>query len=153
MGIVVLDAGVVVAALDATDLHHDASTTAIRASLAAGHRLVMPASAYAECLVWPYRAGETAVSTADAFIDALPATVLAADRDIARTAARLRAEHGPTLRLPDALVIATALETGADQVLTTDRGWPATEVAVEVVGAPSSPARTHARSRASRSRP
>jgi len=41
----------------------------------------------------------------------------------------------PKLRLPDALVVATAIELGATRVLTTDRGWPSLEVAVEIAGA------------------
>jgi hypothetical protein len=36
--------------------------------------------------------------------------------------------------LPDALVLATAEVLGADRVLTTDAGWPDTEVAVRIVG-------------------
>jgi predicted nucleic acid-binding protein len=39
-------------------------------------------------------------------------------------AAQLRAQHGPRLRLPDALVVATALELSADRLLTTDKRWP-----------------------------
>ena len=42
---------------------------------------------------------------------------------IATTAAKLRAAHR-TLRLPDALVIATAIEGEADHLITTDRKWP-----------------------------
>lgn len=129
---IVVDAGVIVAALDATDAHHDASVAALRESLEGG-TLVLPASAYAECLVWPFRAGDHAVANAEALIDTLPATVVPADRTIARTAARLRSLHG-TLRLPDALVIATAIELGADRILTTDRGWPPTGVPAQVLG-------------------
>lgn len=44
------------------------------------------------------------------------------DADIATRAAVLRARHH-TLRLPDALIIATADTTGADRLLTTDRKW------------------------------
>jgi predicted nucleic acid-binding protein len=35
----------------------------------------------------------------------------------------LRARHA-RLRLPDALVIATAVERSADELITTDRRWP-----------------------------
>jgi len=44
--------------------------------------------------------------------------------DIAASAAALRARHR-TLKLPDALVIATASELDADRLVTTDRRWPA----------------------------
>ncbi len=74
-----------------------------------------------------------ATTTVDAFIDALPAVVEPATRDIARVAAALRARHGRSLRLPDALVLATAEVLGADSVLTTDAGWPDTGVDVRVV--------------------
>jgi predicted nucleic acid-binding protein len=81
------------------------------------------------------RAGDRAAQAADAFIDALHASVVPADRSIARTAARLRARHARTLRLPDALVVATAIESGATLTLATDQGWPSIEgTRVEVVG-------------------
>jgi predicted nucleic acid-binding protein len=38
------------------------------------------------------------------------------------------------LRLPDALVVATAVELGAAQLLTTDGGWPSLPIHVTVVG-------------------
>jgi hypothetical protein len=38
------------------------------------------------------------------------------------------------VRLPDALVIATALELGAERVTTTDGRWPTLPLRVEVVG-------------------
>jgi predicted nucleic acid-binding protein len=135
VGLTVLDAGVIVAALDAEDAHHAAAVEALRAGRLAGDELLLPASAYAECLVWPMRAGADAAAAAEAFIDLLPATVIAADRSVCRTAARLRARHGPSLRLPDALVIATAIETGAARVLTADRRWPSgVGAVVEVIG-------------------
>lgn len=134
---IVLDAGIIVAALDAADAHHDASVRALRAALARGERLLLPASGFAECLVWPLRVSATAAQDAEAFIDALPAVVVPADRVICRTAASLRAEHGRTVRLPDALVIATAIESRADGILTTDQGWPSTAIPVQVIGATS----------------
>ena len=48
-----------------------------------------------------------------------PARLLAT----AAAAAVLRAKH-TSLRLPDALVIASASQRSADQLLTTDRRWP-----------------------------
>ena len=81
----------------------------------------------------PSRQGSDATSTVDAFVDALPAAVEPASREIAREAARLRAAHGESLRLPDALVLATARVIQADLVLTTDRGWPAAGIEVTVL--------------------
>jgi len=106
-----------------------------RDALERSDRLVLPVSAYAESLVGPSRRGTDAVATLDAFLDAMPATVEPATREIGRRAASLRAAHRPGLRLPDALVLATAAVVGADLVLTTDRGWPDTRVAVRILGA------------------
>ncbi|HSW41804.1 MAG TPA: PIN domain-containing protein, partial [Patescibacteria group bacterium] len=77
--------------------------------------------------------GPEAVSVVDSFVDALPAQVEPASRAIARTAAELRGRPTGALRLPDALVVATALAVGADRLITTDAGWPALPVSVEVL--------------------
>lgn len=135
MGLTVLDAGILIAVLDASDAHHAASIEALRESRGSGDALVVPASAYAEALVGPSRRGADAVATVDALLDALPAVVEPATREVAREAATLRARHGRALRLPDALVLATASIVGADQVLTTDARWPEAGAAVKVVGA------------------
>ena len=124
MGLTVLDASVVIGLLDATDPHHAAAATAMRERLAASDRMVIPASAYAELLVGPMRRGGDAVATVDAFLAALPAEIVALGAGIARAAATLRAEHAGRLRLPDAFVLGTAIELGADLVLTADRRWP-----------------------------
>lgn len=133
MGLTVLDAGVVIAILDAEDRHHAAARAALALRLQVRDELVLPASAYSEVLVAPQRHGESAVRAVDAFLEALPATIHPVTAEIARVAARLRAEHGRRLRLPDALVVATAIELHADRVLTTDSGWPELQLAVEVL--------------------
>lgn len=88
-----------------------------------GDRLGMAASALAECLVGPARRGEDAVQRVLELVERLPIAVVAIDEEIALTAARLRASHR-TLRLPDALVIASAVCRQADELVTTDRRWP-----------------------------
>ena len=133
MALTVLDAGVVIAVLDGGDLHHAAAVTALAGARERGDTLVLPVSAYAECLVSPSRRGPEAVATVDNFLIALPARVEPATRAIGAAAAGLRALHGASLRLPDALVVATAIDLGADHVLTTDAGWPALPVSVVVV--------------------
>jgi predicted nucleic acid-binding protein len=135
MGLTVLDAGILIAALDSSDAHHSAAIAALRESRGSGDALVVPASAYAEALVGPSRRGVDAVATVDSLLDALPAAVEPATREVAREAAALRARHGRALRLPDALVLATAAIVGAHRILTTDAGWPASGVPVQVVGA------------------
>ena len=98
-----------------------------------GDELVLPASAYAECLVAPSRRGPEAVATTDQFVDALPARVEPASRAICAAAAALRAAHGRALRLSDALVVATGRVLGADRIVTTDAGWPVLGIVVDVI--------------------
>lgn len=136
MGLTVLDASVVIGLLDATDPHHDAAADAVRERLAARDRMVVPASAYAELLVGPMRRGPEAVATVDALLHALPAEIVGLGAGVARAAAALRAADPGRLRLPDAFVLGTAQELGADLVLTADRRWPAIDgVTVLVLGA------------------
>ena len=133
MGLTVLDASVVIAVLDSDDVHHAAARAGLAARLEAGDSIVVPVSAYAETLVGAFREGEDAVATVEAFLAALPARIEEATPPIGRHAARLRAEHGPRLRLPDAFVVATAIELRAERVLTADRRWPEAGVRVEVL--------------------
>ena len=118
-----LDAGVIIAFLDADDSHHDAATSALARALDQADRLSIAASALAECLVGPARRSTKAVDLVRTAIGRLPATVVPLDDEIATRAAVLRARHR-TLKLPDALVIATADTAGADRLVTTDRKWP-----------------------------
>ncbi len=129
MGVVVLDAGVVIALLERRDAHHEVALAAIAIARGRGDRLLLPASAYSEALVRPSVLGPDMVLAVDGIVDALPADIVAIDRPIAAMAARLRARYGRSLRLPDALVLATADTSGADLVLSTDtdldgRGYP-----------------------------
>lgn len=133
MGLTVLDAPLVIAILDSEDAHHESAIAALARRLEARDAFVMPVSAYAEVLVGPFRRGEEAVATVEAFLETLPAPVHPATREIGRRAAALRADIGRRIRLPDALVLATALELSADRVLTTDRDWPPVGVSIEVV--------------------
>lgn len=135
MDLTVLDAGVLIAILNADDVHHDRARKAFAALRDRGDRLVIPASAYAEVLVAPLRQSLATGDAVDSFIEALPATVEPATRIVARRAAELHARYGTRVRLPDALVIATAIVLGASRVVTTDARWPDLGIPVEVVGA------------------
>ena len=123
MALIHLDAGVLIGFLDADDAHHVASRRVLDAAAEHRDHIAMAASAMVECLVGPARRGDEAVATVRAFIDQLPIEVVPLDEDVAVAAAMLRARHR-TLRLPDALVIATARVRGADRLVTTDRRWP-----------------------------
>jgi predicted nucleic acid-binding protein len=123
MGLIHLDAGVVIALLDADDAHHQAAAEALAAALRSGDRLAMAAPAFAECLVGPSRRNERAVATVADLFERLPIDVVDLDAHTARRAAALCAKHA-SLRLRDALVLATASTSSADQLVTTDRRWP-----------------------------
>lgn len=123
MALTHLDAGVIIGFLDGNDAHHSAALQALTDALHGGDRLAIAASALAECLVAPARTNERAVRVVLDLIERLPVSVIPADVGIATTAARLRARHA-ALRLPDALVIATAIEGDADRLITTDLRWP-----------------------------
>jgi len=133
MALTILDAGVIIAILDSNDVHHAAAREAVTQALRRGEQLAIPASAYAEILVGPYRQSPKAAATVDAFLAALPARVEPAAREIAAVAAELRARHAARLRLPDALVVATAVELQAVLIMTTDAAWPSLPIPVAVV--------------------
>jgi predicted nucleic acid-binding protein len=120
VAVVVLDASVVIAFLDSNDGHHEAAFAAIAG--ARDDELVLPASAYAEVLVGPYRHGRAAVRKTEDFITELGMRIEPLTRDIARRAAASRAKV-PTLRLPDALVLATGQGLAGATILTADRAW------------------------------
>jgi predicted nucleic acid-binding protein len=117
VALVVLDASVVIAFLDPDDALHDAAVEALIEHLA--RRPADSVTAYAEILVAPYRQGAEAVAEVDAFLADFAIHIEAMTPAIARRAAQLRGESR-SVRLPDALVLATADELEADRVLTGD---------------------------------
>ncbi|MBI4935526.1 MAG: PIN domain-containing protein [Actinobacteria bacterium] len=123
MGLIHLDAGVVIGFLDRDDAHHQAASDTMTQALRNGDRLAMASSAFAECLVGPARRGPAEVQLVRDLFERVPITIVPLTAEIAVTAAQLRARHR-SLRLPDAIIIATAVEHGADQLVTTDRKWP-----------------------------
>ena len=123
MGLIVIDAGVLIGFLDGGDAHHASAHRALAGALERGDTVAMPASALAETLVGPSRRGPHAVSAVHNLVASLPIVIVALDETIAVTAADLRARH-PSLKLPDSLVIATASARRADILVTTDRRWP-----------------------------
>jgi predicted nucleic acid-binding protein len=123
MGLTVVDAGVIIGFLDRSDAHHASSHRSLSDALVRNDRVVLPASAFAEVLVGPSRRGATAVATVRQLIDRVPIEIEPLDEGVAAAAAELRARHAG-LRLPDALVLATAHVLDADLLVTTDRKWP-----------------------------
>jgi predicted nucleic acid-binding protein len=80
--------------------------------------LLTPASAYSEALVSFARAGR--VDDACEAIAAMGIAVTPLTAVIAERAAQLRGAHG-LMRLPDAIVLATARELGSDLLTYDDR--------------------------------
>ena len=128
MALTVLDASVVIAILDPDDALHASAKEAITKS--ASDDLVLPASGLAETLVVPARAGR--LDEVRAAIDALELTIAELGEREAIRAAELRAQH-PGLRLPDALIIATADAMRAEALLTGDARWKQISPAVRVL--------------------
>jgi predicted nucleic acid-binding protein len=124
VALTVVDAGVVIGFLNSADAHHDGARLALASMTARGDDLAIPASALAECLVDPIRRGEEELAIAYGMIRQFAIAVVPLDATIAEAAARVRASHGARIRLPDAVVIATAQVLDADVLLTTDHRWP-----------------------------
>lgn len=124
MGLTLIDAGVLIGFLDSNDAHHLSAGREFQRAQQRGDRMAIPASAFAETLVTPSRTGESAIQAVRDFVDRLPLAIAVLDVDTAVVAASLRSRHGQKLKLPDALVVATAIQSEAEVLVTTDRGWP-----------------------------
>ena len=118
MGPVALDASVIIGILGADDPHHERALGELRRLNDGRASLQMAASAYAEVMVQPLRAKQA--EHVEAFLDKLGVDVVAIDRAAARLAADLRAKHR-SLRLGDALALASARIGGAELVTFDDR--------------------------------
>jgi len=129
VAVVVLDASVVIAFLDANDSHHTRAVSALSAAMTSD--VVLPASAYAEVLVEPWRRGADAVAHVRKFVADFGIRIEPLTAEVAERAARLRSRHRG-LRLPDALVLAATDILDAD-VLTCDRTWTRVSRRAEVI--------------------
>lgn len=132
MGTVVLDASVVLALFDPQDSLHEPASTAARRCRGRGDEFILPASVLAEVLVGAARRGEAALTVTHQRTVAAFGSPCPAGEEVAVAAARRRARHR-ALRLPDALVLATADAAGADIVLTGDKRWAGMDERVQVI--------------------
>ncbi|MHB8317702.1 MAG: type II toxin-antitoxin system VapC family toxin [Acidimicrobiales bacterium] len=107
MGSLILDASVLIGLLDDADAHHQRAVDDVEAADETLTELVAPASAYSEAMVAFARVGR--IGDAREAIAAMGIRVAPLDARTAERAAELRARHG-RLRLPDAIVMATARE-------------------------------------------
>lgn len=116
---VVLDSGVVVGFLDRQDALHDAADAAVR-ELVRGQRLLASVVTYAEVLTGA-RLGHHDEDDVAGFFSGLLSGVLPVDVVVADKAADLRSRF-KSLRMPDALILATAeTDPDVDLVVTGDR--------------------------------
>ncbi len=113
----ILDASVVIGLLDTADVHHGRSIDDVEAADREERPLLLPASAHSEVLVAFARARR--LSDGREAVRAMGITVTPLTETIAERAAELRARH-ERLRLPDAIVLATADELGG-KLLSYDR--------------------------------
>lgn len=116
---VVLDSGVVVGFLDRQDALHDAADAAVR-ELVRGQRLVASVVTYAEVLTGA-RLGHHNEDDVTGFFTGLLSGVLPVDVAVADKAADLRSSF-KSLRMPDALILATAeTDPEVDLIVTGDQ--------------------------------
>jgi predicted nucleic acid-binding protein len=132
MGTVVLDASVVLALFDPHDALHVPASAAARRRRDARDEFLLPASVLAEVLVGAARQGPAEPDTRRALAAAAFGPPYPIDEEVAVAAARRRARHR-TLRLPDALVLATVDVVQADAVLAGDKRWEGMDPGIEVI--------------------
>ncbi len=100
---------------------HAVLTEMVFAAIGAGtHTAVLSTISVTELLVKPFADGQLdRVAVFEHFVQSLPNTILLSPHyEIAKQAARLRGEY--RLRMPDALLVATALVEKANAFLTND---------------------------------
>ncbi|HEV7494641.1 PIN domain-containing protein [Baekduia sp.] len=141
MGLTLLDTGVVIGLLDAGDAFHRASHEAIVGLMADDAFFCMATVSYAELLTG-VGLGHHDRAIVEGFLDDFSVAIVPVDHAIAAEAARIRCTHTqkirgggrrPTVRMPDALILATAEVTaGIDSILVADAQWPAVKLSVDV---------------------
>jgi predicted nucleic acid-binding protein len=130
VALAVLDASVLIAFRDPADALHNRAVAAFRTY--GSEELILPASVYAEVLVGPVRVGAPAVASLDQFIGDFGMHIAPLTPEVARFAASLRAAI-PSLRLPDAFVLATGEALDAAIVLSADGAWPKVSARVRLI--------------------
>jgi predicted nucleic acid-binding protein len=133
MGTVILDSSVLLAVVDPHDALHEPAAEAVRDAYRRGEAFMIPTTVLAEVLVGASRQGTEVAAALESRIDKLVAEVRPIDRDVARSAAELRARSS-SIKLPDALVIATGRVVDAVTVLTADKRWSGVDPRVRVIG-------------------
>jgi predicted nucleic acid-binding protein len=122
--LIALDASATLAYLTGSEAASPAATWIFDGCISTGRNpAVLSTLTAAELLVRPFRADAASIAAVEGFLRFFGSIRLAdVTYPIAREAARVRATTG--LSMPDAIVIATALEHGAEVLVTSDRQWP-----------------------------
>jgi predicted nucleic acid-binding protein len=122
VGLILLDSTVIVGFLDADDALHEVTASRLR-EIVPAQPLVTSAISYAE-VITGVSLGHHPQKSVDGFFRSLVREILPADAPVAARAGALRGRY-PALRMPDALILATAdLNPDIDTVLCGDRDWP-----------------------------
>ena len=121
-----IDSSIVIYAMEADPVFGGVSREVLNLVTAGELQAAMSTFVISEALVVPYRVGTH--EAAEQYLGALQRepnlAILQPDLDICREAARLRAEHR-SLRLPDAIHLATAIAARASAFVTNDQRLPA----------------------------
>jgi predicted nucleic acid-binding protein len=122
VGLILLDSTVIVGFLDADDALHEASVAKLR-KIVGAHALLASVISYAEVMTG-VSLGHHPGDAVNGFFDTLVKELLPVDRAVAARAAALRGARR-SLRMPDALILATAdLHDEIEVVLCADEDWP-----------------------------
>jgi predicted nucleic acid-binding protein len=122
VGLILLDSTVIVGFLDADDALHEVTVAKLR-EIIDDDPLAASVVSYAEVMTG-VSLGYHPREKVDGFFDALVKELLPVDRRVAAHAAALRGKHA-SLRMPDALILATAdLHEEIETVLCADGNWP-----------------------------
>ena len=127
--VALLDSAVVAGFLDRDDAFHTAADARLR-RLVGRETLVASVITYAELLTGA-ALGHHDEAAVRGFFRELIDEVHSVDRDVAERAAELRSRRR-SLRMPDALILATADVRHADVVVTADGHWRSTGISARV---------------------
>jgi hypothetical protein len=120
--LILLDSNVIVGFLDADDALHQAAVAKLKEVVSA-HRLVASVVSYAEVMTG-VSLGHHPEKPVERFFETLVGELLPVDRSVAARAAALRGRRG-SLRMPDALILATAdLHEDVDTAVCAHGEWP-----------------------------
>ncbi|MFI9385756.1 type II toxin-antitoxin system VapC family toxin [Kutzneria sp. NPDC052558] len=119
--------------MDKHDAHHQTAVAELVRMNEAKTLFILPAVVLSEVLVGSARQGDDTVELRRAMLAEAFGRARVIDEEVGVRAVKLRARH-QSLRLPDALVIATGIVDDVDTVLTADKRWAGIDDRVQVLG-------------------